>query len=86
MLGTELPGWRKRTRFTQDGLRMALGVRSRQTIINWEKSAERLPRLVQLALLTLERFPEERNVTAIPSSKQRTDECPTELRPQSFAI
>jgi len=65
MLGTELPEWRKRNRFTQDTLRIALGIRSRQTIITWEKSAETLPRLVQLALLALESFPQERKVTAL---------------------
>jgi DNA-binding XRE family transcriptional regulator len=65
MTGIELPEWRHRNRFTQDTLRIALGIRSRQTIITWEKSTERLPRMVQLALLALERFPEERNVTAL---------------------
>ena len=65
MLGTELPEWRKRNGFTQDTLRMALGVKSRQTIITWEKSRDPLPRLVQLALFALENFPEERQVTAL---------------------
>lgn len=65
MLGTDLPQWRAHNRFTQDTLRIALGIRSRQTIITWEKSAEPLPRLVQLALLALENLPEERNVTAL---------------------
>ena len=65
MLGTELPDWRKRNGFTQDTLRIALGVKSRQTIITWEKSTEPLPRLVELALLALENFPEQRNVTAL---------------------
>jgi DNA-binding XRE family transcriptional regulator len=65
MLGTELPEWRKRNGFTQDTLRIALGVKSRQTIITWEKSTEPLPRLVELALLALENFPEQRNVTAL---------------------
>ncbi|MBR1214614.1 hypothetical protein [Bradyrhizobium sp. JYMT SZCCT0180] len=65
MLGTELPEWRSRNRFTQDTLRMALGVKSRQTIITWEKSIEPLPRLVELALLALERFPDERKVTTL---------------------
>lgn len=64
MLGIELPQWRARHRFTQDMLRIALGIRSRQTIITWEKSTEPLPRLVELALLALENFPEERQVTA----------------------
>ncbi|QQO15188.1 hypothetical protein JJB99_03080 [Bradyrhizobium diazoefficiens] len=65
MLGTELPQWRAKNRFTQDTLRMALGVKSRQTIITWEKSTEPLPRLVELALLALENFPEERKVTTL---------------------
>jgi DNA-binding XRE family transcriptional regulator len=65
MLGTELTEWRSRNRFTQDTLRMALGVKSRQTIITWEKSTEPLPRLVELALLALERFPDERRVTTL---------------------
>jgi transcriptional regulator with XRE-family HTH domain len=60
MLGTELPEWRKRNRFTQDTLRIALGVKSRQTIITWEKSQEPLSKLVRLALLALERIPEAR--------------------------
>jgi DNA-binding XRE family transcriptional regulator len=59
MLGTELPEWRKRNRFTQDTLRDALGVKSRQTIITWEKSAGSLPRTVELALLALEHLPEK---------------------------
>jgi transcriptional regulator with XRE-family HTH domain len=62
MIGTELPDWRKRNRFTQDGLRMALGMGSRQTIISWEKSNEPLPRMVQLALMALQNFPESRGV------------------------
>jgi DNA-binding XRE family transcriptional regulator len=57
MLGTDLPKWRKRNRFTQDTLRIALGVKSRQTIITWEKSVEPLPRTVELALLALEHLP-----------------------------
>ena len=65
MLGTELPDWRKRNGFTQETLRMALGIKSRQTIITWEMSAEPLSRLVQLALFTLENHPKERRVTAL---------------------
>jgi DNA-binding XRE family transcriptional regulator len=67
MRGIELPQWRKANGFTQDTLRIALGIRSRQTIITWEKSTEPLPRLVELALMALENFPEERNVTALPT-------------------
>jgi transcriptional regulator with XRE-family HTH domain len=65
MFGTELPDWRKRNRFTQDELRMALGLGSRQTIISWEKSGARLTRVVELALLALERIPESRDVAGV---------------------
>ena len=58
MNGTELRDWRKRNNMTQDMLRMALDIGSRQTIITWEKSEERLPRTVELALLALEHLPE----------------------------
>jgi DNA-binding XRE family transcriptional regulator len=67
MLGTELPEWRKRNSFTQDTLRIALGIRSRQTIITWEKSTQPLPKLVELALFALEHFPDQRKVTALPT-------------------
>jgi DNA-binding XRE family transcriptional regulator len=65
MLGTELPKWRKRNSFTQDTVRIALGIRSRQTIITWEKSTQPLPRLVELALFALENYPHQRKVTAL---------------------
>jgi DNA-binding XRE family transcriptional regulator len=65
MRGIELQQWRKANGFTQDTLRIALGVKSRQTIITWEKSTDPLPRLVELALLALESFPDQRNVTAL---------------------
>lgn len=68
MKGTELPGWRQRNRFTQDALRMALGVKSRQTIITWEKSPDRLSRLVELALMALEKLPEARTVDGARAS------------------
>ena len=62
MIGTDLPEWRRRNRYTQDGLKMALGIGSRQTIISWEKSPTKLSRLVQLALMALEKLPEAREV------------------------
>jgi DNA-binding XRE family transcriptional regulator len=52
--GADLRAWRKRFGLTQDMLRIALEVGSRQTIISWEKSTKRLPRYVQLALIGLE--------------------------------
>ncbi len=52
--GADLRAWRKRHSMTQEMLRVALEVGSRQTIISWEKSIKRLPRYVQLALIGLE--------------------------------
>jgi DNA-binding XRE family transcriptional regulator len=52
--GADLKAWRKRHGFTQEMLRLALQVGSRQTIISWEKSTKRLPRYVYLALIGLE--------------------------------
>lgn len=84
MLGTELPEWRKRNRFTQDALRMALGVKSRQTIISWEKSKKRLSRMVELALMALERIPEARMVDGVsysgPAEYKEQRARPTEPR------
>jgi transcriptional regulator with XRE-family HTH domain len=57
MLGTELRAWRKRNRYTQDMLRMALELGSRQTIITWERFDKPIPRTVELALLALEHMP-----------------------------
>ena len=52
--GADLRAWRKKHDMTQDMLRIALQVGSRQTIISWEKSTKRLPRYVHLALIGLE--------------------------------
>jgi DNA-binding XRE family transcriptional regulator len=52
--GADVREWRKKHDMTQEMLRIALEVGSRQTIISWEKSAKRLPRYVQLALIGLE--------------------------------
>jgi hypothetical protein len=52
--GADLKAWRKKHGFTQEMLRLALQVGSRQTIISWEKSTQRLPRYVYLALIGLE--------------------------------
>jgi DNA-binding XRE family transcriptional regulator len=62
MLGSELREWRRRNRFTQDMLRMALDLGSRQTVISWEKSDERIPRIIELALMALEHLPQCRVV------------------------
>jgi transcriptional regulator with XRE-family HTH domain len=78
--GAELPEWRKRNHFTQDSLRMALGLGSRQTIITWEKSTEKLPRIVELALLALEHLPDQR--TALGYSYATSDYPVQRARPR----
>jgi DNA-binding XRE family transcriptional regulator len=57
--GTELKEWRKRNGYTQEMLRLALGIRSRQTIITWESSEQPISKAVELALLALEFLPEK---------------------------
>jgi hypothetical protein len=74
MIGSELRDWRKRNRFTQDMLRGALGLGSRQTIISWEKSEEKIPRMVELALLALEHVPGCRNIDGHRYSVQEQPE------------
>lgn len=39
-----------------------LGVKSRQTLVSWEKSETELPRLVSLAMLALEKLPHSRRI------------------------
>ncbi len=58
MLGADLKEWRRHNSYTQDRLRLALGV-SRQTISAWERSEEPLAEMVHLALLALENLPEQ---------------------------
>jgi DNA-binding XRE family transcriptional regulator len=59
MTGTDLKEWRSRNSYTQEQLRISLGIKSRQTVINWEKSEDKLPRMLQLSLLALELFPDK---------------------------
>ena len=58
MNGPELRQQRKRLGYSQQIFIDELGVKSRQTLITWEKSDAELPRLVELAVLALERLPE----------------------------
>lgn len=57
MLGSDLRKWREQNGYTQERLRLALGV-TRQTIVAWEHSQGTLAQIVQLALLALEHLPE----------------------------
>jgi DNA-binding XRE family transcriptional regulator len=61
MRGIDLKEWRQRNRYTQEALMHELGVRSRQTMISWERS-DKLPRIVELAIQALERSPDLRTV------------------------
>ena len=61
MTGDEMKAWRGRNNYTQDMLMRELEVKSRQTISSWE-NAEKVPRLVELALAALERDQLKRNI------------------------
>lgn len=60
--GPELRRRRNRLGYTQEAFMIELGVKSRQTLISWEKSDAELPRLVQLAVVALEELPDYRSV------------------------
>jgi DNA-binding XRE family transcriptional regulator len=64
IVGCELREWRRRNRYTQEMLRMALNIGSRQTIVSWEQSEQPLSVLVELALLALEHLPEKCSLVA----------------------
>ena len=51
MSGADLKAWRRAIGWTQSDLMEELGITSRQTIAGWERAA-RLPRLVELAVIT----------------------------------
>ena len=53
MKGADLNEWRRLRNLTQGELGLALDV-SRQTVAQWEKSFEPLPRMLRLALIGLE--------------------------------
>ena len=60
MTSDELRDWRNKHNYTQALLIEELGLKSRQSIINWEKGAQEIPRTVELSLLYLEKYPEYR--------------------------
>jgi transcriptional regulator with XRE-family HTH domain len=60
MNGDDLKQWRERNNYTQERLKIELGVKSRQTVISWEQT-DKLPRVLELALIALENYPEVRN-------------------------
>jgi transcriptional regulator with XRE-family HTH domain len=60
--GSDLKEWRKRMGYTQEALRLELGIASRQTIISWERAEEPLARVIELALIALEHLPKSRTV------------------------
>lgn len=60
--GPELRRRRNRLGYTQEAFMIELGVKSRQTLISWEKLDAELPRLVQLAVFALEELPDCRRL------------------------
>ena len=66
MYGGSLKEWRKRNNYNQDTLMLELGIKSRQTISTWENSEDELPRMLKLALLALEHYPDCRTYHGKP--------------------
>lgn len=75
--GADLKTWRERVRWTQAELMTELEIRSRQTIATWE-SAEKIPRLVELAILALDQIEASRKRSGF--EKQFTPESIAALR------
>lgn len=71
MRGEDLKHWRKSNGWTQADLMEELTVTSRQTIISWEK-AERIPRIVELAVTAVDQIEACRRIGGI--EKQFTPE------------
>jgi transcriptional regulator with XRE-family HTH domain len=53
MRGIDLKNWREGRHWKQTDLMAELDIKSRQTVITWEAS-ERVPRLVELAIIALD--------------------------------
>ena len=70
MNGADWSAWRRRLGYTQDALMRELGIRSRQTIITWEK-ADEVPRLAELALYAIENVPDCRGAKMTGSPARR---------------
>ena len=73
MIGRDIREWRKHNRYqTQADLQVELGVKSRGTISAWENSDEPIPRILELALIALERAPDLRTAIGkrIPVKEQ----------------
>ena len=74
MNGSELTEWRQRNGYTQQNLMLELDIRARQTISSWEKETATVPRIVELALLALERFPESKRIEGKKASTKEQRE------------
>ncbi len=68
MTGEELVAWRRHNGYTQEALMKELGVKSRQTIISWEKPGREVERTVELALNALEHDPKLRRMAGKKAS------------------
>jgi transcriptional regulator with XRE-family HTH domain len=79
MKGADVKAWRERLGWTQADLMTELEIGSRQTIITWEK-AERIPRMVELAIIALDQVEAARKKTGF--EKQLT---PANIANRHFA-
>jgi transcriptional regulator with XRE-family HTH domain len=77
MTGADLKRWRERVGWTQADLMVELEVKSRQTIGTWE-SAEKIPRLIELAIVALDQIEATRKRSGF--EKQFTPETIAALR------
>ncbi len=64
MTGADLRSWRTRRGWSQADLTAELDIKARQTVAAWENS-EKIPRLVELAVLALDQLELVRNRSGI---------------------
>jgi transcriptional regulator with XRE-family HTH domain len=73
MKGSELVEWRQRNGYSQVDLMKELA-KSRQTVSTWERPDAEVPRLVELALIALERHPDCRITAGQKATRQQAKE------------
>jgi len=73
MKGSELVQWRQRNGYSQVDLMNELE-KSRQTVSTWERPDTEVPRVVELALIALERHPDCRMSAGQRATRQQAKE------------
>jgi DNA-binding transcriptional regulator YiaG len=56
--GEDIKAWRRANAYDQDFLARELGV-TRQTVGNWERKKDGIPRYIEIALQALEKYPSD---------------------------